>query len=576
MNMYTLFAVSATEYTFARLSALIESRWATDRAEVFRRAYELSLELPKDARFPNAFDSCVDPLKVARLAFDVGLDLPSVCVGLLCRTDVVAATSRRALTVSLGNEISHLAERVTRLLRLQWPGRDERQDELFRRMLVSVAGDVRALLVALCGRVTAMRNLATASPDVQRQLAVESLRVYAPLMGRIGFSQEVKAEFEDLAFMYLLPNEYRQLIEELKSDAERQQYAATLEGLIAAEMSKFGVSCRVVGRAKHLWSIYEKMRKTGRALEEVLDKVGIRVIVTSNMACYMALGVIHQTWTPLPGAFADYIAIPKRFLYQSIHTKVLGPHGAWVEIQIRSEEMHSYGESCSPHWAYKEGLLDARGDVARYAALRRLASHVDSVEDRELNPFHDRVIVFTPNEDIKSLPRGSGVIDFSYSIHTEVGDRSYCALVNGRIVPLHYVLGDGDVVEIVTRPSARPKSDWLSHARSAHARKSIRRFLRRDRWKEDLALAALGKDLLRRALRKAHPSLFVIGEGNINVFVAVAHHGCRIHLSLCCAPSPGVAICGDFEDGSLVVHRRGCGRQKPHSPMRVDVGWLLG
>jgi GTP pyrophosphokinase len=357
-----------------------------------------------------------------------------------------------------------------------------------------------------------MRSLHHLPPEKQERIAAETMQIYAPLANRLGI-QWVKIELEDLAFKYLYAHEYEQLAADVaKTRAERLEYIHAVEKLIKHEMETGGVPCDVMGRAKHLWSIYQKMKRTQRPFEEIHDAIGFRVITDTQMHCYQGLGVAHQTWTPIPGRFKDYIALPKPNLYQSLHTAVIGPRGERIEVQIRTREMNLVAEhGIAAHWKYKEGRPVAGPDDKKFDWLRQLMESqkelrdpTEFLESVKIDLFGDEVYVFTPGGDVKALPKGACPIDFAYAVHSSIGDHCSGARVNGMIVPLRYQLRNGDTIEILTNPNQKPNKDWLKLVKTARARTKIRWLLRQEQ--RDKAVA-LGTDLVDKALRKHDTTL---------------------------------------------------------------------
>ncbi len=473
--------------------------------DLVRRAYDFAARAHEGQTRRSGDPYVTHPLSVAEIIAELRLDVASVCAGLLhdCVEDTTATVDQ--LTTQFGKEIAFLVDGVTKLGKLPWSTKEEQQAENFRKMLLAMARDIRVILVKLCDRLDNMRSLHHLPPEKQERIAAETMQIYAPLANRLGIAW-IKVELEDLAFKYLQPGEYEQLAQEVqKTRAEREEYITTVEQLIAKEMQDHGVPCQVVGRAKHFWSIYQKMKKTGRAFEEIHDAIGFRVVTDNQMNCYQALGVAHQTWTPIPGRFKDYIALPKPNLYQSLHTAVIGPRGERIEVQIRTREMHAVAEhGIAAHWKYKEGRpVDSD---QKFAWLRQLMEHqkelrdpTEFLESVKLDLFGDEVYVFTPRGDVKALPQGSTPIDLAYAVHSTVGDHCSGARVNGMIVPLRYQLRNGDTVEIITNPNQRPNKDWLNLVKTARARTKIRYLLRKEQ--RDRAIA-LGKDILDKGLRK--------------------------------------------------------------------------
>ena len=477
-----------------------------------RRAYEFAARAHEGQTRKSGDPYVTHPLAVAQIIAELKLDVASVCAGLLhdCVEDTSATVEQ--LSELFGKEVAFLVEGVTKLGKLPYSTREEQQAENFRKMLLAMARDIRVILVKLCDRLDNMRSLHHLPPEKQERIAAETMQIYAPLANRLGI-QWVKVELEDLAFKYMNPGEYEQLaIDVAKSRSERLEYIHSVEKLIQKEMSENGVPCEVFGRAKHLWSIYQKMKRTQRPFEEIHDAIGFRVITDSQMHCYQALGVSHQTWTPIPGRFKDYIALPKPNLYQSLHTAVIGPKGERIEIQIRTRDMHLVAEhGIAAHWKYKEGGAASHSDDKKFAWLRQLVeSHkelrdpTEFLESVKIDLFGDEVYVFTPGGDVKALPKGSCPIDFAYAVHSSVGDHCSGARVNGMIVPLRYQLRNGDTVEIITSPNQKPNKDWLKLVKTARARTKVRWLLRQEQ--RDKAVV-LGTDLLDKALRKHSTTL---------------------------------------------------------------------
>jgi len=480
-----------------------------------RKAYQFAAQA-HDGQTRKSGDPYVShPLAVAQIIAELKLDVASVCAGLLhdCVEDTSATIEQ--LSELFGKEVAFLVEGVTKLGKLPYSTREEQQAENFRKMLLAMARDIRVILVKLCDRLDNMRSLNHLPPEKQERIAAETMQIYAPLANRLGI-QWVKVELEDLAFKYTHPGEYEQLAHDVaKSRAERLEYIHTVEKLIQKEMNDLGVPCEVMGRAKHLWSIYQKMKRTQRPFEEIHDAIGFRVITDSQMHCYQALGVAHQIWTPIPGRFKDYIALPKPNLYQSLHTAVIGPRGERIEIQIRTGEMNLVAEhGIAAHWKYKEGAIGSQAigpDDKKFAWLRQLIETqkelrdpTEFLESVKVDLFGDEVYVFTPGGDVKALPKGSCPIDFAYSVHSSIGDHCSGARVNGMIVPLRYQLRNGDTIEIITSPNQKPNKDWLKLVKTARARTKVRYLLRTEQ--RDKAVV-LGTDLLDKALRKHNTTL---------------------------------------------------------------------
>jgi GTP pyrophosphokinase len=476
--------------------------------DLIKRAYVFAAKAHDGQMRRSGDPYVVHPLSVAQIITDLRLDVPSVCAGLLhdCVEDTSVTVDELGKVFS--PEVAFLVDGVTKLGKIPWTTREERQAENFRKMLLAMARDIRVILVKLADRLDNMRTMDHMPPEKQDRIARETMEIYAPLANRLGIMW-IKTELEDLAFKYLDPIEYENLRQSLvKTERERIKYITDVEKLVYKEMSDGGIPCLVKGRAKHLGSIYQKMKKTGGDLSQVHDAIGFRVITDTVRQCYEALGVAHSKWTPIPGRFKDYIALPKPNMYQSLHTTVMGPHGQRVEIQIRTAEMQKVAEDgIAAHWRYKEGKPAVPDkDDRKFSWLRQLMEWqqdlkdpTEFIESIKIDLFADEVYVFTPKGDVKALPKGATPIDFAYAVHTEVGNKCSGARVNGVIVPLRYQLRNGDTVEIITNPSQKPNKDWIKFVVTSRAKTKIRHLLRAEQ--RDRA-RTLGRDLLERELRK--------------------------------------------------------------------------
>ena len=456
----------------------------------------------------------VHPLAVASNIAELRLDVPSICAGLLhdCVEDTSATVED--LQKQFGDEIAFLVDGVTKLGKIPWNTREERQAENFRKMLLAMARDIRVILVKLCDRLDNMRTMEHMPAEKQERIARETMDIYAPLAHRLGI-QWIKIELEDLAFRYLDPVEYEAVNGRMsKYYKERQKYIDEVSKILKKELADNEVEAEVTGRFKHLWSIFNKMKKTGRDVDQLFDIIAFRAVVPSVKACYEALGVVHAKWTPIPGRFKDYVALPKPNMYQSLHTSVLGPKGERMEVQIRTPEMHKVAdEGIAAHWMYKEGkpASGSDKDQKRFAWLRQLMEWqrdlkdpTEFIETVKIDLFADEVYVFTPMGDVKALPKGATPIDFAYSVHTEVGNRCSGARVNGVIVPLRYALRNGDTVEIITSPNQKPNKDWAKFVVTSSAKAKIRHYIRTEQRERS---RTLGRELLERELRKIGESL---------------------------------------------------------------------
>jgi GTP diphosphokinase / guanosine-3',5'-bis(diphosphate) 3'-diphosphatase len=447
----------------------------------------------------------VHPLEVAYRVAEMGLDESSICAALLHDTLEDTDTTREELAELFGEDVAELVDGLTKLSKVNFTQREERQAESFRKMLVATARDIRVLLIKLADRLHNMSTLEHMSPEAQERIAQETRDIYAPLANRLGIGW-LKAELDDLAFRYLEPEAYTELSE--KVEATKKSRTAYIERTIK-ELDDFvteaGYVVTVTGRLKNLYSIHQKMKAKGLEYEKVYDTIAFRVVCKSIPDCYAIFGLIHSRWTPVPSRIKDYIAIPKPNRYRSLHTTVVGSGGERMEIQLRTDEMHQINENgVAAHWAYKEGTSKASVDAFRW--VREMLENQDGLADSrefldsvKVDLFLDEVFVFTPRGDVVSLKKGSTPLDFAFAIHTEVGNHCTGARVNGVQVPFTTELRNGDWVEILTSKAQRPTTDWLDIAVSSKARNKIRTFLRAEERGQSIQA---GRDLLERGLRR--------------------------------------------------------------------------
>ena len=452
------------------------------------------------------------PLAVAEILADLRLDTTTLAAALLHDTVEDTEITLARIQEGFGEDVARIVDGLTKLDRLEFRTRELAQAENVRKMIVAMAGDIRVLLIKLADRLHNMRTVGALSPAKQRRMATETLEIYAPLANRLGV-QEVKWELEDLSFKTLHPGPYKEIarLVEARRD-ERRALIEELTGSIRQKLKELGVKADVEGRPKHLYSIYEKMVIRGKEFEEIYDLVGIRILAGSLRDCYAALGAVHSLWKPIPGRFKDYVAMPKSNMYQSLHTTVVGPNGAPLEIQIRTLDMHRTAQyGIAAHWRYKEGGKQSK-DTADLAWLGQMMDWLkDMADPREfmeglrIDLSGGRVFVFTPKGDVINLPHGATPVDFSYAIHTEVGHRTIGAKVNGKLVPLDYELRTGDSVDVLTSKAQGegPSQDWLQFVATPRARNKIRQWFARGRREDALDQ---GKDLLQRQMRKQNLS----------------------------------------------------------------------
>ena len=475
---------------------------------LIERAYAYSEQKHDGQKRKSGDPYFVHPVSVANIIAEMRLDSASVCAALL--HDVVEDTDATGpeLSAMFGDEVAFLVDGVTKLGRIDFTCKEDQQAESFRKMLVAMARDIRVLLVKLADRLDNMRTLQHMKQDKQERIAQETLDIYAPLAGRLGIYW-LKSELEDLSFRYLHPDHYAEITRKTKrASKDREKYITDVTRRLKSMLIERGFAVDVGGRIKHKYSLWRKMRLNNCEFDQVHDFVAFRVIMETVADCYAALGVVHSQWTPIPGRFKDYIALPKPNMYQSLHTTVIGPGQRRIEVQIRTQEMHRTAEfGIAAHWKYKEktGGLDAK-DAAQFAWLRQLmefqkdvvdpAEFLDSVK---VDLFNDEVYVFTPRGELKVFPRGATPVDFAFAIHSEVGEHCAGARVNGALVPLRYELHNGDTVEIITSPQQTPNKDWLEFVATGRARSRIRAYIRTE---ERKGAVKLGRDLLERTFHK--------------------------------------------------------------------------
>ena len=483
---------------------------APDREEI-ERAFAFACESHEGQERKSGEDFITHPLGVARICAGMRLDTPTLCAALLHDTVEDTSASLEEVEGRFGEEIAQLVDGVTKLTEITFQSRDERQAENYRKMMVAMATDVRVILIKLADRLHNMRTLDALPKQKQMDKARETLEIFAPLAHRLGI-HAIKWELEDLAFATLHPRKYeeiKQLVAQQRD--EREAYVTDAGKFLSKELKQVGIEAEISGRAKHFYSIYTKMARKGREFNEIFDLTAMRVIVGSVKDCYGAIGIIHSLWKPLPGRFKDFVAMPKANMYQALHTTVIGPEGRPLEIQIRTPEMHELAEyGIAAHVIYKEGSPSrSSGEDAQREKMTWLRQLLEAegeadpkrfLEALKVDLFEDEVFVFTPKGEVKNLSAGSTPLDFAYSIHTDVGHSCVGAKVNGKIVPLHYQLRSGDIVEALTAKKGRgPSRDWLKLVRTSRARNKIRAWFQRE-GREDAERH--GRQQLADALRK--------------------------------------------------------------------------
>ena len=476
-------------------------------------AYAFSERMHQGQKRHSGEPYFIHPVGVAEIITDMKLDVPSVVTCLLHDTVEDTLTTLDQIEQHFGNEIAGLVDGVTKISKIHFTTREERQAENFRKIIFAMARDIRVILVKLADRTHNMRTLSYLSEDKQREISSETLEIYAALAHRLGIYW-MKSELEDNSLRYLHPKVYSELKRSIiKKKSERKQYITEVIDILKKMLVEADITAQVSGRPKHFYSIYQKMQSQNLIFSQIYDLVGFRIVVQSMRECYQALGIVHSHWRPVPGRFKDYIALPKANMYQSLHTTVIGPYGERIEIQIRTREMHRVAEEgIAAHWTYKDG--QGQEEAQRFAWLRQMVELQQHVQDPQEflhtikeDLFTEEVYAFTPQGDLNSFPRGASVIDFAYRIHSEVGNHCTGARVNGRQVPLRYQVQNGDVIEIVTTKNQSPSKDWLKIVKTPKAKARIRHWLKEEQRERSVAL---GQELLERELARNHSSLTAV------------------------------------------------------------------
>jgi GTP pyrophosphokinase len=609
--------------------------------DIIDRAYIYSAKVHEGQMRLSGEPYLTHPLEVAYILTDMEFDSVSIAAALL--HDVIEDTHATAEEIKdmFGPDVSHIVSGVTKLSSLAFDSSQARQAESIRRMILAMADDIRVVLIKLADRLHNMRTLHFHTNEQKKiKIAQETHDIYAPIAARLGIYW-MKKELEDTAFMYLQPEEYSKIKTLVSKDKEeREQYIASVKDYIKKKMDENGLECKVLGRYKYFYSIYKKMVKQDLRFEEIYDIIAFRIILDTIPQCYEALGLIHSLWKPVPGKFKDYIGVPKPNMYQSLHTTVIGPYGERIEIQIRTWEMDKVAKSgIAAHWGYKEGKRIDEKISNAFAWIQNLVETQQTIRDPDefmesvrIDLFPDEVYVFTPRGEIKSIARGATPVDFAYLIHSEVGNQCIGAKVNGHIVPLRYVLKNGNIVEIITSKNHHPSKDWLKFVKTVKARSRIRQWIK---IQEKDRSSTLGREMCEKAFRKYRLNfnevlkseemqkavedfgfktiddlIVTIGYGKITPLqiirkvapkskldeeksilnkiigrvkkkkpkAGVIVHGIDdilIKFGKCCQPVPGDSITGYITQGyGVTVHRTSCVNALKMNPERqIDVEW---
>lgn len=495
----------APDKLFKRLIKNYREYCQVDESSKIKKAYNLAKKAHKGQKRKSGDEYIVHPVSVAVILSELEMDTDSIIAGLL--HDVVEDTgvSLDEIKKDFGDDVALLVDGVTKLNKVHWEGgKEERQAENLRKMFLAMSEDIRVVIIKLADRTHNMRTIQFMTPEKQKEKAKETLEIFCPLADRLGISR-IKIELDNLALAYLEPEDYKNLVEEIDSKkGAREEYIKAIVDEVESKIRQAGIMCEAYGRVKHYFSIYKKMKRQNKTLDEIYDIFAVRILVDDVPNCYAALGVIHELYTPIPGRFKDYIAMPKPNSYQSLHTTLIGRDGIPFEIQIRTKEMHKIAEyGIAAHWSYKEGGASSANDLDKFAWLRQILEWQKEMPDDEeflssvkndLNVFDTNVYCFTPGGDLKAILQGSSTIDFAYLIHTAVGNKMIGARVNGKLVNIDYILKNGDRVEIITSQNSKgPSRDWLKHCKTPGARNKINQWFRAQNKEENIEK---GHDLL--------------------------------------------------------------------------------
>ena len=517
---------------FNTIKELARSYLQDKDLEPLEKAYKFADKVHADQVHPTSGEPYIaHVLAVTEILITMKLDLQTVISGLLhgvLKQD--PSLSVKEIEKDYGNDVANIVRGATRITNVQFNSKLTYQAENIRKLLLAMASDIRVLLVKLADRLHDMRSFILDDKEQQKELAQETLELYAPLASRVGIDW-MKRELEDLAFKFLFSDEYSDITSRIESStADRENYVKEVIDILRQKLAEVNLKdCQIIGRPKHLYSIYKKIIAQNIPLEKVYDKVAFRIIVDSVKECYEALGVVHANWPPVPGRIKDFISTPKTNNYQSMHTTVIGPYGEFMEVQIRTYDMDRVAqEGVAAHWAYKEGQAISKEDAKVFKGLKQLVQWLQELKDpKEFldsvrgELFDPDVYALTPNGEVKEFSKDSTPLDFAYAIHTEVGNSCVGAKVNGKIVPLKYKLQNGDVVEIITSPKQKPRRDWLSLVRTSRAKSRIRNWLRRE---EKEKTANVGREISERELRKYDTSLKkIIKTGHMRQILKEMH-----------------------------------------------------
>ncbi len=618
-----------------RLIQQVRAYRGDDDLQLIRKALDLAATAHAGQLRASGHPYLKHPLEVAEILAQLRMDEPTIVAALLHDTIEDTHLTRAELVREFGEEIAHLVDGVTKIDQLRLVGREQAQAENFRKMLLSMARDVRVILIKLADRLNNMRTLEPLKEEKQRRIATETQEIYAPIANRLGLGW-IKVELEDLCLRYLKPEVYFSLVTQLDAGRkERDRYLQQVGDQVVKEVGKVEIPLRVEGRSKHIYSIYRKMTAQNLALDQLYDLSGVRIITDTTMHCYALLGIIHSLWQPIPGKFKDYIAVPKTNGYQSLHTTVVCEGRQRVEFQVRTEEMDQVAEvGIAAHWKYKEGgPIDPAGDQV-FRWLRQILEWQQQVSDGrqfldalKVDLFSDSVFVYTRTGELLEMARGSTVLDFAFAIHTELGLSCIGANVDGKLSPSEFVLKSGQTVHILTSPDQRPSRSWITFLKTSRARSAVKQWIRGE---ERHRATEVGRKVLVREIRRQgqrpetvlanmapvlealeiadEDALFAeVGHGKRSIGDVLTHllpgvrvrpsfkdrvmmrlnrqdgvvnvtgEGVMVRLAECCGPIPGEEIVGFVKRGKgLVIHSVDCMRVdafEDDPELQVEVRW---
>ncbi len=478
-----------------------------EKFKLLKKAYNFSKKKHQGQKRISGEPYLTHPIEVAAIVAGLRMDCASVVSALLHDTVEDTLTAIEDVEREFGEEVAFIVDGLTKLGKLTFKSSEEFEAENIRKMIVAMAKDIRIIIIKLADRLHNLLTLDVLPKEKQVKIAQETLDIYAPLANRLGIFF-IKSELEDLSFKYLNPQAYKDLTIKInKKKTEREKYIEKVTDILRENLEKHNLKAEIYGRPKHFYSIYKKMMEQHVSFEDIYDLLALRIIVDNETECYEALGIVHSIWKPISGRIKDYIAMPKANLYRSLHTTVIGPEGMRVEIQIRTKEMHFIDEfGIAAHWKYKENMTAEKEDVEQFNWLRQLVEYQRDLKDPhefldsvKIDLFQEEVYVFTPKGKVIALPKDSTPIDFAYYIHTEVGDKTTGAIVNGVMVPLRHKLANGDIVEIITKEGQHPSSDWLRYAKSSKAISKIRSYVRQAEREESISS---GQETLEKEFKK--------------------------------------------------------------------------